>query len=103
MAGRRRTAAIGATIAVVVAVVAGAVAASTRSSDERALQPTRAAASQSIERKVDGLIRRMTLEEKLQQLQLLSDGQVTDEDARAGVGAVFSLVDPARSTRSASA
>jgi hypothetical protein len=38
---------------VVVAVVAGAVAASTRSSDERALQPTRAAASQSIERKVD--------------------------------------------------
>jgi beta-glucosidase len=88
--------AIGATIAAVVAVVAGAVAASTRSSDERALQPTRAAASQSIERKVDGLVRRMTLEEKLQQLQLLSDGQVTDEDARAGVGGVFSLVDPAR-------
>jgi beta-glucosidase len=96
MAGRRRTVAIGATIAAVVAVVAGAVAASTRSSDERALQPTRAAASQSIERKVDGLVRRMTLEEKLQQLQLLSDGQVTDEDARAGVGGVFSLVDPAR-------
>ena len=97
MTGRRRTVAIGATVAAVVAVVAGAVvAASTRSSDERALQPTRAAASQSIERKVDGLVRRMTLEEKLQQIQLLSDGQVTDEDARAGLGGVFSLVDPAR-------
>ena len=38
----------------------------------------------------------MTLDEKLQQIQLLSDGQVTDEDAAAGVGGVFSLVDPAR-------
>ena len=38
----------------------------------------------------------MTLEEKLQQIQLLSDGQVTDADARAGVGGVFSLTDPAK-------
>ena len=38
----------------------------------------------------------MTLEEKLQQIQLLSDGQVTDADARKGVGGVFSLVDPQR-------
>ena len=36
----------------------------------------------------------MTLDEKLQQLQLLSDGQITDADAKAGVGSVFSLVDP---------
>ena len=36
----------------------------------------------------------MTVDEKLQQVQLLSDGQITDEDARAGVGSVFSLVDP---------
>ncbi len=49
-----------------------------------------------VERKIDRLIRRMTVEEKLQQVQLLSDGQVTDEDARAGVGGVFSLVDPAK-------
>ena len=28
----------------------------------------------------------MTTDEKLQQIQLLSDGQITDEDARAGVG-----------------
>ena len=38
----------------------------------------------------------MTLKEKLQQLQLLSDGQITDADARAGVGGVFSLTDPAK-------
>jgi beta-glucosidase len=39
------------------------------------------------------LLSQMTLEEKLQQLQLLSDGQITDADAKAGVGAVFSLTD----------
>jgi beta-glucosidase len=39
------------------------------------------------------LLSQMTLEEKLQQLQLLSDFQITDADAKAGVGAVFSLVD----------
>ena len=38
----------------------------------------------------------MTTQEKLQQVQLLSDGQVTDADAKAGVGGVFSLVDPAK-------
>ena len=38
----------------------------------------------------------MTLDEKLQQIQLLSDGQITDADAKAGVGGVFSLVDPAK-------
>ena len=38
----------------------------------------------------------MTTKEKLQQVQLLSDGQITDADAKAGVGGVFSLVDPAK-------
>ncbi len=38
----------------------------------------------------------MTTEEKLQQVQLLSDGQITKEDAKAGVGGVFSLTDPAK-------
>src|SRR4051812_30611577 len=36
----------------------------------------------------------MTVDEKLQQVQLLSDGQITDADAKNGVGGVFSLVDP---------
>ena len=64
--------------------------------DEAALAPTRAAPRPGIEGKVDALVRRMTTAEKLQQVQLLSDGQVTDADARAGVGGVFSLTDPAR-------
>lgn len=65
-------------------------------SDERALAPARGAPSRSVEQRVDRLLARMTTEEKLQQVQLLSDGQITDEDARAGVGGVFSLTDPAR-------
>jgi len=56
--------------------------------------PARQAADRSIERDLNRLLRRMTLDEKLQQLQLLSDGQITDADAKAGVGSVFSLVDP---------
>jgi beta-glucosidase len=76
--------------------VAGGVAASNGASDEAALQATRTAASQGIEKRVDDLLRRMTLREKLEQIQLLSDGQVTDADARAGVGGVFSLVDPVK-------
>jgi beta-glucosidase len=65
--------------------------------DEAALTPTRAAhPSRGIERKVDALLAKMTTQEKLQQVQLLSDGQVTDADAEAGVGGVFSLTDPAK-------
>jgi beta-glucosidase len=76
--------------------VAGGVAASDGASDEAALQATRTAASQGIEKRVDDLLGRMTLREKLEQIQLLSDGQVTDAHARAGVGGVFSLVDPVK-------
>jgi beta-glucosidase len=97
MAFRGRTAAIGATVLALGLVGVGAVAATSRSSsDERALQPTRVSASQKIERRIDALLKRMTLKEKLQQLQLLSDGQITDADARAGVGSVFSLTDPVK-------
>src|SRR4051794_19008112 len=93
---RRRTAAIGTTIAVLGLLIVGGVIAGTRSSDETAIQPTRQPASSGIERKVDNLVRKMTVDEKLQQLQLLSDGQITDADAKAGVGGVFSLTDPAK-------
>jgi beta-glucosidase len=51
------------------------------------------ASDRSTEDKVDALLSRMTTAEKLQQVQLLSDGQITDADAKAGVGGVFSLVD----------
>ena len=70
--------------------------AGTRSADETALSPTRQAANKSIEGKVAALVKQMTTKEKLEQVQLLSDGQITDADAKAGVGGVFSLVDPAK-------
>jgi beta-glucosidase len=85
-----------ATIVTVGLVVAGGVVAASRSSDETALQPTRRAASQSIERRVNTLLAKMTVDEKLAQLQLLADWQITDADAKAGVGGVFSLTDPAK-------
>ena len=93
----RRTAALGGMVVALALVVAGAVAAtSSRSTDEVALRPTRESPDQKIERKVNALLKRMTLKEKLQQLQLLSDGQITDADAKAGVGGVFSLTDPTK-------
>jgi beta-glucosidase len=96
MGRRGRRAAIAATIVALSSLVAGGVLAATRSDDESALAPTRPAASPSVERKVDRLLRKMTVDEKLQQVQLLSDGQITDADAKAGVGSVFSLTDPAK-------
>src|SRR4051794_28023930 len=96
MGPRGRRAAIVATMVALSMLVAGAVVAATRSTDESALAPARHAADRGIERKVDRLLSQMTVGEKLQQLQLLSDGQITDADAKNGVGAVFSLVDPAK-------
>jgi beta-glucosidase len=96
MRTRTRRAAIAIAVVAMTSGAAGGVVAATRSSDEAALQPVRQAADRGIERRVGELLRRMTVDEKLQQVQLLSDGQVKDEDARKGVGGVFSLVDPAR-------
>jgi beta-glucosidase len=89
----RRTGAVGTVLALCVAIGGTALAAGT-SDDEQALAPTRHPASRTIEQKVDDLLSQMTTQEKLQQVQLLSDGQITDADAKAGVGSVFSLVDP---------
>jgi beta-glucosidase len=94
----RRIAISGAVLAL---TITGTATASTvlspgRSADEAALTPTRKPASRSIEKQIDNLLARMTTAEKLQQVQLLSDGQITDADAKKGVGGVFSLVDPAK-------
>jgi beta-glucosidase len=96
MGRRGRRAAFVAVVVVLSSLVAGGVLAATRSDDESALAPTRQAANQGIEDKVNALLRQMTVDEKLQQVQLLSDGQITDADAKAGVGGVFSLTDPAK-------
>src|SRR4051794_35757403 len=93
---RPRTLIIGLAVGALVAALAGGVAASDSPPDELALQATRTTAAPGVEQRVNDLLGRMTLQEKLEQIQLLSDGQVTDADARAGVGGVFSLTDPAK-------
>lgn len=88
-----------ATAAVLATLIGGSVIAATQagqSSDEEALAPTRPPASRTIEQKVDALLAKMTTKEKLEQVQLLSDGQINDTEAQNGVGGVFSLTDPAK-------
>jgi beta-glucosidase len=77
-------------------IVAGGVVAATQSSDERALQPTRQPADRGVESRVNRLLSRMTLEEKLEQIQLLPDFLVTEEEVRKGLGSVLSVTDPVR-------
>ena len=93
---RIASAAVAAVTVLAVTSVASSSPGPLQSRDEAALAPTRGAPSRGIEAKVNALLAKMTTKEKLQQVQLLSDGQVTDADAKAGVGGVFSLVDPAR-------
>jgi beta-glucosidase len=83
-------------LALCAAVAGGVVIAQTQPSDEEALQPTRQAPSGAIEDRVNELLAKMTLEEKLQQIQLLPDFLVTENDVRNGLGAVLSETRPAR-------
>src|SRR3954465_5671659 len=87
---------IAAAVAAASAMGVGVVTAGNRSNDERALRKTRGAPSHSIESKVNALLSKMTLEEKLNQLTLLSDGQINanPDEAKKPVGGVFSLIDP---------
>src|SRR5829696_6787917 len=94
MVARSRLVAIGAVLLGVGISGAGGVMAATRSDDEAALQPARRPADRATEQRVNALLRRMTLAEKLEQLTLLSDGQINDAEAAKPVGSVFSLTDP---------
>jgi beta-glucosidase len=78
------------------AAAAGGVVAATQPSDEQALQPTRQPADQRVESQVDDLLEEMTLEEKLEQIQLLPDFLVTEDEVRDGLGSVLSVTDPVR-------
>jgi beta-glucosidase len=78
------------------ALAAGGVVAATQSSDEQALQPTREPADRRIESRVNHLLSKMTLEEKLEQIQLLPDFMVTEAEVRRGLGSVLSVTDAAR-------
>ena len=77
-----------------VLAAAGGVVAGTQSSDEQALQP--AGARGDVERRVNALVARMTLREKLEQIQLLPDFMVTEDEVRDGLGSVLSVTDPQR-------
>ena len=90
------TASVAVAIIALGTAVAGGVVAATTSTDEQALQPTRQSADRSVEGKVNRLLARMTLEEKLEQIQLLPDFLVTEEEVRAGLGSVLSVTDPQR-------
>jgi beta-glucosidase len=66
-----------------------------RTRDRAALHAVQQRLDRDTERRIDSLLRRMTLDEKLNQLTLLSDSQMKENPAEAGrVGAVFSETDP---------
>jgi beta-glucosidase len=90
--------------AIVAIVVLGSTAAAgvlpgANSTDESALAPTRQAADRAIEARVDALLKRMTLAEKLEQIQLLPDFMVTDAEVRRGLGSALSVTDPVEINR----
>ena len=67
-----------------------------RTKDRAALHAVKQRLDRDTERRIDSLMKRMTLEEKLNQLTLLSDGQLKENPSEARrVGAVFSETDPA--------
>ena len=96
MRSLRLSASVAVAIVALGTAVAGGVVATTTSSDEQALQPTRQSADRSVEKRVDRLLAKMTLEEKLEQIQLLPDFLVTEGEVRAGLGSVLSVTDPQR-------
>ncbi len=96
MSTLRRRAAIVTAVLTLSLATAGGVLAGTRSSDETALAPARPSASHVVEARVNALLARMTLQEKLEQIQLLPDFLVTEPEVRNGLGSVLSLTDPVR-------
>jgi beta-glucosidase len=85
-----------AVLALGVAVTGAVAAGKPRTRDRVALQGVKQSQNRATERRIDALVKKMTLEEKLNQLTLLSDGQMkaTPAEARKPIGAVFSEVDP---------
>ncbi len=84
----RASAILAVAIAVVLASTAAVIAAGRRhaTDDQTALAPARHPANQNIERRVNALMSKMTLQDKLEQLTLLSDSQINDTEAGTPVG-----------------
>ena len=91
------TALLIATLALGVAVTGALAAAGGGTRDRRVLRAVQQRQDPQTERRINALLDRMTLREKLDQLTLLSDGQMKEhpEEARRPIGAVFSETDPA--------
>jgi beta-glucosidase len=85
----RRLAAV-AVLALTASLLVGGLAAS---------NATSAPGTQPIDAKVNALLAKMTLQEKLEQIQLLPDFLVTDQEVKAGLGSVLSVTDPATINR----
>jgi len=84
-----------AVVAVSALVVGGAVAAGgAKQGSAPWMNP-----NQKVETRVNELLSAMTLDEKLQQLQLFADFQSTDDAVRKGLGSAFGITDPAEVNR----
>src|ERR671931_1278243 len=99
MSGFGRRATIITLVVALSVATAGSVLAGARSADEAALAPTRQPAGPGIEARVNSLLAKMTLQEKLEQIQLLPDFLVTDQEVQRGLGSVLSVTDPVRINR----
>jgi len=86
---RRRTTRRGLAALAVPGLVAGLLVGGFVSSDAAS-----APAQWRIESRVNALVAKMTLQEKLEQIQLLPDFMVTDQEVRNGLGSVLSVTDP---------
>src|SRR5215211_71108 len=93
---RLRASVVAAVLALCSVVAGGVVVAANSPRDEEALQPARPPADATIEKRVNDLLARMTLQEKLEQIELLPDYKVTDDEIRNGLGSILSVTDPAR-------
>jgi beta-glucosidase len=95
----RSAAAVVVSVVVLGSATASAAGPLVRSSDEAFLAATRGSADQSVEARVNALLAQMTLQEKLEQVQLLPDFMVTDDEVRRGLGSVLSVTDPVQINR----
>jgi beta-glucosidase len=89
-AARRRLAAV-AVLAVAISLLAGGGALGARHTGRPSARP--------VDSRVNALLAKMTLQEKLEQIQLLPDFMVTDQEVKNGLGSVLSVTDPATINR----
>jgi beta-glucosidase len=87
---RRRLAAV-AVLAVAISLLAGGGALAARHAGQPSARP--------VDSQVNALLAKMTLQEKLEQIQLLPDFMVTDQEVKNGLGSVLSVTDPATINR----